>query len=184
MVAGGQEMPAGMTRVAGVDEGSGIQYALVSLDGKVAGPEQPAIAPKLTAQCTRDKAGKLRFELLVDEGGVPAVKYFAPFKTSSDHPFAPAVNAVTGVVMEYVGYVKEKPVKRQWDRLNGMPEELRYATPGMSSKNLEDVARVLQYLRSLPGLRVTIPGRPMLTFETAGWQARVKAEPLCGGSGL
>ena len=181
--ASGQQAPAAITRVAGTDAGSGIEYALISVEGHTLATEQPAIAPKLTAQCTRDKSGKLRFELLMDEGGVAELKYFPPWKATKDSPFPRPFESVT-VTMEYLGYVKEKPVKRQWDRLQDMPEELMYSTPKLSSKNLEDVTRCLQYLRALPRLRLSIPQRPVLEFETLAWQAKVKAEPLCGASGL
>lgn len=179
----GQDKPAEAVRVAGGDADSGIAYVLLPLEGRALGPVQPVTPPRLTAQCTRDAGGKLRFELLVDEGGAPALRFVAPWKATKESQFRPPVETVT-VTMEYLGYVKEKPVKRQWDRVNGTPEELRYAAPGMASHNLEEVARCLQYLRSLPGLRISIPGRPVLEFATAGWQARVKAESLCGASGL
>ena len=178
-----QDKPAVPPAFVGIDAGSGIHYAMLSVEGKSLGPAQPATPPRLTAQCTKDAAGKLRFELLVDEGGAPPLEYIPPFKSTSDTPFAPPVEAVI-VTMEYLGYVKEKPVKRQWDRVHGLSSEFKYATPAMTSKNLEEVTRCLQYLRSLPRLHLAFPGRPLLEFETATWQARVHAEPLCGASGL
>ncbi len=169
--------------LVGVEPSSGIHYALLSVEGKSLGLVQPATPPRLTAQCTKDAGGKLRFELLADEGGAPALQYFPPWKPSRDDQFAPRLEAVT-VTMEYIGYVKEKPVKRQWDRLDQMHEVLKYSTPGLASHNLEDVRYPLQYMRSLPRLHLTVPGHAVLEFETLPWQAKIRAEPLCGASGL
>ena len=178
-----QDKPADPLRISGVDAGSKIQYTLLSVEGTALGPVQPASPPRLTAQCTKDSAGKLHFELLADEGGAPPLKYFAPWKPTKDDIYAPRLVGVT-VTMEYLGYVKEKPQKRQWDRLDQMREVLMYSPPGLGSHNLEDVRYPLQYMRSLPRLHLAIPGRPVLEFETLAWQAKVRAEPLCGASGL
>ena len=83
-----------------------------------------------------------------------------------------------------MGTRRVKPVKRQWDVLAGMPDELRYAAPGKDSRNMEEVSYYLQYLRSLPTLRLTVQGKGVAEWETAKWQQAVHAEALCGASGL
>jgi hypothetical protein len=172
--------------VAGTDAGSGIQYALVPLDGKQAGARDAV--PRLTAQCTKTPAGKLKFELLMDAGDVSELRFIAPWRQTKESLFAPYTPKVT-VTMEFVGYRKEKPVKRVWTTIDGLPGELKYATPGLASPNMEEIRFYLQYLRALPTLRATwtAPGgkSPVTTeFETSAWLQRVKTEPLCAASGL
>lgn len=180
---GAPGLPAGMTRKMGVDAGSGIAYALVSISGKASGEAPAGTPPRLTAQCTRDSNGKLRFELLADAGGGPELTFVAPWKATQDSLYPPRLEK-TQVVMEFLGYMKVKPVKRQWEYLVEMPDELRYATPGLASTNMEQVMFYLQYLRALPTLRLTVPGKGTVEFETAKWQEMVRAEPLCRASGL
>ncbi len=172
-------------RVAGRDAGSGIDYVLLPEYGRrISGtpnPHEPA--PRLTAQCTRRPNGSLRFELLADAGTTVPPSYYPPWHQTKDDLYPPNLEKVA-VTMEFLGYTKVKPVKRQWVRLQEQPEELRYNTPGADSSNLEEIAFYLQYLRALPTLRLTIPGQAAIEFDTAGWLARVKAEPLCHASGL
>jgi hypothetical protein len=47
---------------------------------------------------------------------------------------------------------------------------------------MEQVAFYLHYLRALPTLRLTLPGKAAAEWETTRWQAAVKAEPLCASS--
>jgi hypothetical protein len=187
-VAAGQaatEMPKGMSRVAGLDAGSGILYALITVEGRLVGPAATLAAPppRLTAQCTRDGAGKLRFELMMDVGEAGPMVFYPPWKQTKDELFEPQP-VMVNVSMEFLGYTKVKPVKRQWGYVKGMPEELKYGTPGLYSNNLEQVNFYLQYLRSLPTLRLGVPGKPAVEFETLAWQALLRAEPLCRASGL
>ena len=86
--------------------------------------------------------------------------------------------------MEFLGYTKVKPVKRQWEYLLQPFGELRYATPGMSSANMEPITFYLQYLKALPTLRLTTPDKRTLEFETTAWQQALKADPLCHASTL
>ncbi len=173
-----------VARISGTEPGSGITYALLSVDGKLSSPAAPANQPpRLTAQCTVDPAGKPRFELLADFGNVPAIAFYPPLKPSPQQPFAPRP-VKTNVTMEFLGYVKQKPFKRQWASLLELPEEMRYLNPGMDSANLEPVAYFFQYLRALPTLRLSAPGKPAAEFETSALQAAIKAEPLCRASGL
>jgi hypothetical protein len=173
---------------AGTDAGSGIAWVLISLNGRVVGGESTAI-PRLTAQCTKDAKGKLRFELLADLGDVPELRFVPPFKSTSTQLFPPPVMKPM-VTMKFLGYRKLKPVKRQWTAIDGLNGEWKYATPGGSSANMEEVMFYMQYLKALPTLRLTLPsasgsGSPVVVeFETVAWQVKVKAEALCWASAL
>ena len=96
--------------------------------------------------------------------------------------FPPSLIKVNGT-LEFLGYTRVRPVKRQWEYLRDLAGELRYATPGSRSSNMEEVMFYLQYLKALPTLRLTVAGRGSEEFETTHWQAAAKAEPLCHASG-
>jgi len=168
----------------GTDAGSGIAYALIPVEGRRVSAGEAPSAPRLTAQCTQNASGKLRFELLVDAGDVGELRFVPPWKPVSKSDLFPPVVPKTTVSMEFLGYTKVKPVKRQWTGIDGLPGEWKYATPGLGSANMEDAAYYLQYLKALPTLRLTFASGLTLEFDTARWQQRVKAEPLCAASGL
>lgn len=177
-------------RIEGVDAGSGIAYVLLSTDGRLVGADatsRTGAVPRLTAQCTKTPEGKLRFELLADFGGVESVAYIAPWKQAQNRTYPPPLET-SQATMEFLGYTKVKPVKRQWDAMPELQGEWKYAEPGIRSRNLEETAYYLQYLRALPTLRLTLAARDAkpstAEWETAKWQAAVKAEPLCAASGL
>lgn len=194
-------LPPGMSRAAGLDAGSGIAYTLISVQGKLvagvggvsvyavkaAASELPPTPPTLTAQCIRDESGKLRFELLTNLGGIPEIAYYPPWKPTPQQQVQPPT-AKTTVTMEFLGYMKVKPVKREWRYLRALPGELRYAESGMHSGNMEESRFYMQYLKALPTLRLTIPGQGLGTgtieFETTKWQSFVRKEPLCAEAGL
>jgi len=191
-VAWGQTIaPDGMARMAGTDAGSGIQYALISVDGKLvgAGGAAPVPPPRLTAQCTKALDGKLQFELLADLGGVAQIAYIPPWKPTKERPVRPPEEKAR-VKTEFLGYVKQKPLQFEWRYMREIPGEMHFASPGLHSGNMESERFFMQYLRSLPTLRMTIPpGGPVkamatVEFETQKWQGLVKAEPLCWASGL
>ena len=172
---------------SGTDASSGISWTLISMDGKVVGTGAGEKPPRLTAQCTKDAKGKLRFELLADVGEVQEVRFVPPFVETKDQMFPPNLPKVA-VTMEFLGYMKVKPVKRQWTAIDGLVGEWKYATPGNRSANMEEVKFYIQYLKALPTLRLTLPdgaGKPVVVeFATTDWQARVKAEPMCWASSL
>ena len=174
--------PVDLVRVAGVDAESGIAYALISLNGvRVEGTQMPA--PRLTAQCTRTAAGKLKFEVLADFGGAAPVVFLPPWRARSSKDFPPQLAKAT-VTMEFLGYTRVKPVKRQWVTPDGLPDEYQYATPGASSPDMEEFRFYLQYLRALPRLRLSVANRGTAEWETAGWQRALHEEPLCAAGGL
>ncbi len=176
-------------RLMGRDAESGIEYVLLSVEGKLVGSPAPSPAPRLTAQCTKRPDGKMHFELLADAGGVAAISYIPPWHPTRDLSVQPPMQKAI-VTMDFLGYMKVKPVKREWRYLREIPGELRYATPGLHSGNMEEIMFYLQYLKALPTLRLTMPangaGTPVVVveFDTAKWQQRVKAEPLCWASSL
>ncbi len=178
-------LPSGLHKASGVDPDSGIRYVLLSVDGLPAKsmlmPDPP---PRLTAQCTKTPAGKLKFEVLADLGGAPEVLFFPPWKPRSSQDLYPPTLVQTTIIMEFLGYTRVKPVKRQWVTPEGLPDEFEYAAPGFRSGNMEDFRFYLQYLRSLPTLRLTIPGRGASQWETTAWLQALHAEPICGASGL
>jgi hypothetical protein len=174
---------SGITRTAGTDDSSGNSYVLISTEGTSVGTSaSPVPAPRLTAVCTRTPTGKLKFELMADLGGVAEIAYYPPWKPKSSSDFPPRLDKKQ-VIMEFLGYTKVKPVKRGWESLPPMPGELRYQTPGIGSPNMEEFAYYMQYLRSLPTLRLTVPGQGVAQWETSKWQQALHAEPLCATSG-
>jgi hypothetical protein len=180
------QTPAAAGVLAGKDEPSGIQYVLISADGKLVSPpgsDAATAPPRLTAQCTKDKTGKLKFELLADLGGVPQISYIPPWHATSPEEFPPPPRAVS-VTTEFLGYTKVKPRRFSFHYVDGIPDEMKYATPGASSSNMDPERTILQYLRSLPTLRLTVAGKGSAEYETTKWQQQIKAEPLCAASGL
>jgi hypothetical protein len=176
--------PESVKRIAGVDAGSGIAYVLISMDGRLVGaePVSGAAPPRLTAQCTRTAEGKPRLEMLADFGGVESIAYMAPWKPTAKYPNRPIL-VKPQITMEFLGYTKVKPLKRQWESIPGLTGEWMYATPGFHSGNMEDVTYYLQFLRALPTLRMTLPGHGAAEWETTKWQQALHEEPMCAASG-
>ena len=179
-----------ITRLQGTDPTANIQYVLLTLPGKLIGPATPETTPTLTAQCTQTPDGKQHFELLASLGPPPAtLTYIPPWRPTRDEQFEPATPRLT-VSMEFLGYVKEKPVKRQWKQIAGLPGEVVYNPPGQNSSNLEPITFYLQYMRSLPTLHLTALNSPdsatrsTAEFLTQPWQTAIHTEPLCRASGL
>ena len=173
-------LPAGVAETTGVDEGSGTSWAPISIEGKGTGAASPA--PRLTAQCTKDTGGKMRFGWTTDWGGEEPVGFVAPWKATKEDLYPPTLPKAM-VTMEFLGYTKVKPVKRQWEALPEPRVEWRYAAPGAASSNLEEVSYYMQYLRSLPTLRLTRDGATV-EFDTAKWQVALHLEPLCRAGGF
>src|SRR5580704_12651136 len=94
-------LAAGMSAMAqaGTDATSGIAWALISMDGNVVGGQAKERPPRLTAQCSKDAKGKMRFELLADAGDVPEVRFVAPFDKATDPRPNPPILAKIVVTM-------------------------------------------------------------------------------------
>jgi hypothetical protein len=163
----------------GLDGATGITYRLLSVPGK--GPNG---TPELAAQCTKTAEGKMRFELLVNPGGAAEeLAFYAPWSAKEGGVFAPS-RPKTNVTMEFLGYVQEKPVKRQWVMLEHPAGWMEYNTPSGGSSNMEDISLYLRYLLALPVLRLSTPSLPAISFDTTALLQAVKAEPVCAAAKL
>jgi hypothetical protein len=85
--------------------------------------------------------------------------------------------------MTFEGYIKWKPFTRSWSVLPS--GELRYRNPGSYSPNMESARSFLQYLYSLPGLRIgyakSVKGNPSeVFFPTQPLLDELKKTPICG----
>ncbi len=138
--------------------------------------------PTLTAQCTQDKKGKLRFELFVNFGGIPDTAFYPPWSPNYPSEQPPPIQHVT-VTMEFLGYTHFKPAKRQFEKVVAPYGQLRYNNPGVGSSNMEDLSYYLQVLRALPTLRVSL-GPQTASFLITPLLTQLHGEPLCRASGL
>jgi hypothetical protein len=178
-----------LARLSGVEPSSGISYVrLFLLEDAAHNPSQTPSADfdltraTLTAQCTQDKKGKLHFELFVNFGNINDTAYYPPWRPTLPTDFPPPTEKVT-VTMEFRGYTRFKPAKRQFEKVIAPYGQLRYNNPAVGSSNMEDIAYYLQVLRSLPTLRVTA-GPQSASFLTTPLLAQLHNEPLCRASGL
>ncbi len=87
------------------------------------------------------------------------------------------------LTLTFLGYTKVRPYKRQFERtLAPGPARLRYLNPGSSFGNLEAPGWFLQYLRSLPTLRLS-DGHSAAEFVPRNWLERLQVEPRCAAAG-
>jgi hypothetical protein len=170
-------------RSAGVDAASGISYVRLYLNGMDA-PDASGfelMRPTLTAQCTKHADGKLLFELFANFGNVTDATFYPPWKPGSGDLFPPRTTKAK-YTMEFLGYRKMSPVKREFEHVMAPKGQLRYNPPGGGSGNMEPIAYFLQYLKALPTLRLSGEG------HSASWLAtpllnQLHNEPLCVASG-
>ena len=178
-----------LARLSGVEPTSGITYVrLFLLEDAAHNPSQTEPAAfdltraTLTAQCTQDKKGKLHFELFVNFGNITDTAFYPPWRPTLPTDFPPPTEKVT-VTMEFLGYTRLKPAKRQFEKVVAPYGQLRYNNPAVGSANMEDIAYYLQVLRSLPTLRLSA-GPQSASFLTTPLLAQLHNEPLCRASGL
>jgi hypothetical protein len=139
------------------------------------------IAPTLVAQCTRRPSGKLVFELLANFGGISDLAYYPPWTSAnSTDPFPPRLQKVT-VTMEFLGYTRVKPAKRQWEAVLQPVGQYRYNSPSAGSSNMEDSTFYLRFLLALPTLRLTLANQTA-EFSTTPLLDQIRKEPLCKAS--
>ncbi len=94
-VPGQGVVPTGITRQAGTDPGSGIQYVLLSSSGKRLSSASADSPPQLTAQCSLGSPGKYKFELLTDFGNAASPLVFAaPWRPNPGELFPPNLEPV------------------------------------------------------------------------------------------
>lgn len=171
-----------LARTEGVDAASGIAYTRLYVSSQPSSDPTTLdlTQPTLTAQCTKRPNGKLSFELFVNFGGVTDTAFYRPWTPADGGIFPPATKRVT-LSMEFLGYTKVKPRKREWEYVLQPSGQLRYTPPGDGS-NLEEISYFFQYLRALPTLRLTGDGHDA-SFLTTALQAQLRKEPLCTVSG-
>jgi hypothetical protein len=181
-----------IARIDGTEPSSGIAYTrlFISAQPDTSEASQPATSqtldlsrPILTAECTRRPNGKYFFDLFINFGGVTDTAYYPPWKPANDQDLFPPATAKTTATLEFLGYTKYKPVKRQFEYVINPQNQLRYNPPSTGSKNLEDIGFYLQVLRALPTLRVTTEGH-VASFFVTPLLIQLHAEPLCRASGL
>ena len=185
-----ETLAPGLRKLSGVEPTSKISYTRIFLDGTLVPPNsQPEAAllktdtpPVLIAECTQQPNGKLRFELHATYGGVEDTAYYPPWHPTPDDLYPPETQKVT-ITMDFFGYTKVKPAKRQWEYLKAPAGELRYNPPSRSSSNLEEIAFYLQYLRALPTLRLTAADKAA-QFNVNPLFDAMRKEPLCKASGI
>lgn len=179
-----QILAPNLARLSGVEPTQRITYVRFFLLADSAPPQSAfdITRPTLTAQCTQDAKGKLRFELFVNFGNVTDTAYYPPWRPTLPTDFPTKTEKVT-VTMEFLGYTHFKPVKRQFEKVLSPYGQLRYNNPGRGSSNMEDLSYYLQVLRALPTLRLTA-GAQTASFLTTPLLAQLHAEPLCRASGV
>jgi hypothetical protein len=143
----------------------------------------PAPAPKLIAQCTLRPNGKSYFELFANFGGVTDLAFYPPWTLTSQEDLFPPPTGKVLMTVDFLGYTRVKPVRRQWEIPAQTPGQYRYNPPGSGSANLEEIAYYLRYLLALPTLRLTL-GNNSADFPTTPLLDEIRKEPLCSAAAL
>jgi hypothetical protein len=210
-MAGQSVVSAGLSRLSGTDESSHVEYVRLILEGTLLTPPSvsldanaplliapvqtgapdtpsgPAAAsassssPMLIAQCTRGTSGRLAFELLANFGGVADLAYYPPWRPASSSDLFPPQLQKTMMTMEFLGYTRVKPVKRQWEALLQPMGQYRYNPPSGGSSNMEDSTYYLRFLLALPTLRLTLADK-VAEFRAMPLLDQIRKEPLCKAS--
>jgi hypothetical protein len=139
--------------------------------------------PTLTIQCTKRLNGKYLFELFVNFGGVTDIAFYPPWRPVNDQDHFPPHTDKLTLTMEFLGYTKVKPVKREFEAVIQPDHQLRYNPPSSGSRNLEEIAFYFQYLRALPTFHINDPTHSA-TFLTEPLLTQIRKESLCKASGL
>ncbi len=178
-------LASGLFRLHGTDVGSGTEYLRLFLcadSATSASLEEatPRSCPTLVMECTQAH-DRRTLSVFVNFGGVEDIRFTPPFKPTSTDLFPPVYPTVV-FKMTFEGYIHSKPFKRAWEELpNG---NYKYRNPGGASFNLDGPRYFLQYLNSLPGLRVVHPNaepsKPAeVFFQTRPLLDLVLRDPLC-----
>jgi hypothetical protein len=176
------KLPGGIDRVAGQEPTSHIQYVRLILSGSLrtvpADSPAPSPAPMLIAQCTLRPNGKSFFELFANFGGATDLAFYPPWTPASPQDLFPPRSEKVTLTMDFLGYTRVKPVRRQWEIPVQTPGQYRYNPPGAGSANLEEITYYLHYLLALPTLRLTLNDRSA-DFLTTPLLDAIRKEPLC-----
>jgi hypothetical protein len=190
-------------RIAGTDALSRIEYVRMILEGtmiEIAGRKvsanpvreiaesavtqnaaSPSQAPQLTAQCTKTSTGKLLFELFANFGGVSDTSFYPPWRPVSSTDLFPPRLEKYKLTMEFLGYTRVKPVKREFEAVLQPMGQFRYNRPSGGSSNMEDSTYYLRFLLALPTLRLTL-GPRAAEFLTPPLLEQIRREPICKAS--
>jgi hypothetical protein len=168
-----------LSRLEGVDAGSGIHYVRLILFLPPGEDSTPAPA-HFIMECT-DIKGKRDLAWLLSFGGVAGVNFTPPFRPTQAERFPPR-NPSANLRMTFEGYMKWKPYVRSWEVLPS--GELRYRNPGLDSPNLDGPRFFLPSLNSLPGLRIGYAKRSVgdpsdLLFQTRNMLDELQKNPAC-----
>jgi hypothetical protein len=185
-----QTLTPDLRKLSGVDPTSKTTYIRIFLNGTLVPPNSPSSAspltaaaqPVLIAECTQAPSGKLRFELQAHFGDVQDTAYYPPWHPTPGDLYPPETEKVT-VTMDFFGYTRVKPAKRQWEYLKEPAGELRYNPPSGRSRNLEEITFYLQYLKALPTLRLTLEDKAA-QFNINPLFDAIRKEPLCRAAGI
>jgi hypothetical protein len=168
-----------LSRLEGVDAGSGIHYVrlILSLPPLEDSTQAP---PRFIMECTEIK-GRRDLSWFVSFGGVAGVDFTPPFRPTQAERFPPRYPGAN-LTMTFEGYTKWKPYVRSWEVLPS--GELRYRNPGLESPNMDGPRFFLPYLNSLPGLRIgyakrSVRDSPDLLFQTRPMLDELKKNPAC-----
>lgn len=169
-----------LMRLESVDPTSGIHFVRLMLTLPPAADASQRLPPRLTLECD-DNNGKRNLSWFVSFGGVPDPGFLPPFHSTQNALFPPHYPSAK-LKMAFEGYIKSKPFTKEWSALPS--GELRYRNPGTDSPNMEGPRFWLQYLISLPGLRIAYakPGKSdseELFFQTQPLLNELKKSPEC-----
>jgi hypothetical protein len=179
-------LASGVNRIAGLEINSKIHYVRLILSGSLHTPslgDTPTPAPTLIAQCTVKPNGKSSFELFANFGGATDLTFYPPWTPTSTHDLFPPRTEKVTMTMEFLGYTRVKPVRRQWEIPVQAPGQYRYNPPGGGSANLEEITYYVRYLIALPTLRLTLDSRSA-DFLTTPLLDETRKEPLCRAAAL
>jgi hypothetical protein len=172
-------LASGIDRLAGQEKTSGIQFVRLILSGALAGSSKegkaPSPPPTLIAQCTLRPNGKSYFELFANFGGATDLAFYPPWTPASRENLFPPRTEKVMLTMDFLGYTRVKPARRQWEIPVQTPGQYRYNPPGSGSSNLEEITYYLRYLVALPTLRLTLDSRSV-EFGTAPLLAEIRKE--------
>lgn len=169
-----------LQRIEAIDPASQIHYVRLLLSLPPAAQANSTPPPRFTIQC-EDIKGKHQMQWFLSFGNVAYPSYEPPFQSSPAHLYPPHYPAVN-LKMTFEGYIKSKPFIRSW---SVMPTgELRYRNSGSDGPNMEPAQWYLNFLNSLPGLRVAYAkpstGDPAeIFFPTQPLLDELNKIPLC-----
>lgn len=174
----------GLFSLQGTDAGSGTEYLRLFLvaDSVAVASEgaTPQSAPTFVVECTQVH-NRRSLSFFVNFGGVEDIVFTPPFKPTPTDLFPPR-NPTVLMTMTFEGYMHSKPFKRSWEQL---PDgNYKYRNPGSDSSNLDGPRYFMQWLSSLPGLRIVHtkpePGKPAeVFFQMKALLDLVSRTPLC-----